>query len=47
MFFALLDDQFRTEIAEPMEDIKQILAQAEDYIMNKLATMSNTRSVQL
>ncbi|GAB3202206.1 hypothetical protein ABID22_003818 [Pontibacter aydingkolensis] len=34
--FALLDDQFRKEIAEPMEDVKELIEQAEEYIERKL-----------
>ncbi|MBF8962146.1 hypothetical protein I0P70_02715 [Pontibacter sp. FD36] len=36
VYFALLDDQFRQEIAEQMEDVKQILKQAEEFITLKI-----------
>ncbi|MBF8962315.1 hypothetical protein I0P70_03565 [Pontibacter sp. FD36] len=36
VYFALTCDQFREEIAEPMLDVKRILAQAEEYIQSKI-----------
>ncbi len=32
VYFALLDDQFKEEIANPMSDVKELIEQAEEYI---------------
>lgn len=34
--FALLDDRFREEIAEPMEDVRIAIIQAEEYIQARI-----------
>ncbi|AMM49973.1 hypothetical protein TH61_00575 [Rufibacter sp. DG15C] len=36
LYFALTSDQFRTEIANPMEDVRLLIDQAEDFIEDRL-----------
>ncbi|WP_026465009.1 hypothetical protein [Adhaeribacter aquaticus] len=36
VYYALLDDSFREEIANGMEDVKQLIEEAEIYIQQRL-----------